>query len=170
MSVGKIFNFTVDKDRLAVKIERSFDAPLDLVWAAWTEAELLDQWWGPKPFHVETKSLDFRAGGRWLYAMVGPEGQRHWALREFTAIRPRKDFTFKSIFCDENGNVKPGTTSSLWANTFSESKGVTLVTNDIQCETLAHLEAQIKMGFKEGYTVCLDQLEELAARLAKKGK
>jgi PhnB protein len=170
MSQGKIFNFTVDKDNLTVKVERSFDAPLDLVWSAWTEAELLDQWWGPKPFRAETKSMDFSEGGRWLYAMVGPQGERHWGLKEFTRIRPRRDFAYKSIFCDENGNVKPGATASIWFNSFSESEGVTLVTNDIKCETLAHLEAQIKMGFKEGYTAGLDQLEELLARLGKMGK
>lgn len=170
MSLGKIFNFTVDKENLAVKVERSFDAPLDLVWSAWTEAELLDQWWGPKPWRAETKSMDFREGGRWLYAMVGPQGERHWALKDFTAIHPRRGFTYKSIFCDENGNVKPGTTSSLWVNTFSESEGMTLVVNDIKCESVEHLEAQIKMGFKEGYTMGLDQLEDLLARLAKKAR
>ncbi len=48
-------------------------------------------------------------------------------------------------------------------------KGITLVTNDIRCESLAHLETQIKMGFKEGYSAGLDNLDELLARL-KKGK
>jgi uncharacterized protein YndB with AHSA1/START domain len=170
MNQEKIFNFTVDKENLVVKVERSFDAPLDLVWAAWTEAELLNQWWAPKPFRAETKSMDFSEGGRWLYAMVGPEGQRHWGLKDFTQIVPRKSFTYRSLFCDENGKVNPATTASTWVNSFTESKGITLVTNDIRCETLAHLEAQIKMGFKEGYTACLDNLEELMARLTKKGK
>lgn len=170
MNPEKIFNFTVDKDNLTVKVERSFDAPLDLVWSAWTEAELLDQWWGPKPFRAETKSMDFSEGGRWLYAMVGPQGERHWALKEFTKIVPRKGFTYRSVFCDENGKVNPATTSSMWINTFAESEGITLVTNDIRCESLAHLEAQIKMGFKEGYTMGLDQLEELLARIRKAGR
>src|SRR5690606_19454002 len=100
MSLGKIFNFTVDKDNLAVKVERSFDAPLELVWSAWTESELLEQWWGPKPFRAETKSMDFSEGGRWLYAMVGPQGERHWGLKDFTKINPRTDFTYRSLFCD----------------------------------------------------------------------
>ncbi|MEO7779801.1 MAG: SRPBCC domain-containing protein [Fibrobacteria bacterium] len=169
MNTEKIFNFTVDKDKLTVKVERSFDAPLDLVWAAWTEAELLDQWWGPKPFRAETKSMDFSEGGRWLYAMVSPEGQKHWGLKNFQKIAPKKSFTYQSIFCDENGNVDPATTASTWVNSFSESKGVTVVTNDIQCETLAHMEAQIKMGFKEGYAAGLAQLDELLGRLARKG-
>ncbi len=170
MSQEKIFNFTLDKDNLTVKVERSFDAPLDLVWSAWTEAELLNQWWAPKPFKAETKSMDFTEGGRWLYAMVGPEGQRHWGLKAFTKIAPRKSFTYRSLFCDENGNVAPGTTASTWVNSFVENKGITLVTNDIRCESLAHLEAQIKMGFKEGYTACLGNLEELLAHLTKKGE
>ena len=170
MNPENIMKFTVDKENLAVKVERSFAAPLDLVWSAWTEAELLDQWWGPKPYHVETKTMDFTQGGRWLYAMVGPEGQRHWALREFTEINPRKNFTYRSVFCDEDGKVNPATTSSTWVNSFVERDGVTLVTNDIRCQSVEHLEAQIKMGFKEGYTAGLDQLQELLARLTKTGK
>jgi uncharacterized protein YndB with AHSA1/START domain len=168
MNAEKIFNFTVDKDNLAVKVERSFDAPLDLVWSAWTESEFLDQWWGPKPWHVETTSMDFSEGGKWLYAMVGPQGERHWATQTFSKINPRRNYTFRSLFCDENGKVAPTTTGSTWLNSFVERDGGILVTNDIRCDSLAHLEAQIKMGFKEGYSMGLGQLEELLARLTKK--
>ncbi len=171
MDMDKVFNFTVDKEKLSIKVERSFDAPLDLVWSAWTEAEILDQWWGPKPFRAETKIMDFREGGRWLYAMVGPEGKPvGWNAKDFTTIVPKKSFTYRSYFCDENGVAPAGMTGSIWVNSFAESKGVTMVTNDIKVDSLEHLEAHIKMGFKEGYTAGLDQLEELLARLAKKGK
>jgi uncharacterized protein YndB with AHSA1/START domain len=170
MSQGKIFNFTVDKDNLSVKVERSFDAPVDLVWSAWTESELLDQWWGPSPCHVETKSMDFSEGGKWLYAMVLPQGDRFWGSQTYSKITPRKSYTFRSLFCDENGKVDPATTGSTWVNTFVEKGGVTLVTNDIRCDSLAHLEAQIQRGFKEGYSVGLDQLDGLLARLTKKDR
>ena len=56
---------------------------------------------------------------------------------------------------------------STWINSFVESNGITLVTNIIRCDSLAHLEAQVKMGFKEGYSAGLDNLEELLARLQK---
>lgn len=170
MSLEKIFNFTVDKENLTVKVERSFDAPLDMVWSAWTEAEILDQWWAPKPWKAETKSMDFSEGGRWLYAMVGTQGERMWNLKDFKTISPRKSFTYLSFFCDENGKVNPGTTGSTWANSFAEKNGITLVTNDITVPSLEHLEAQIKRGFKDGYSVGLGQLDELLARLTKKGK
>src|SRR5690606_36527914 len=71
-SIGRIFNFVVDKDSLTVTVKRSFDAPVDLVWSAWTEANLLAQWWAPKPWKAVTKDMDFREGGRWLYAMTSP--------------------------------------------------------------------------------------------------
>ncbi len=168
MNQEKIFNFTIDKDNLTVTVKRSFDAPLALVWSAWTEAELLEQWWAPKPWWAETKSMDFSEGGQWLYAMVSPEGQKFWGLKNFSKITPQKNFVYRSYFCDENGNVKPETTGSTWNNSFTEKNGITLVTNNISCDSIEHLEAQIKMGFKEGYVACLDQLEELVARLTKK--
>lgn len=162
--------FIIDRDNLTVKVERVFDAPLDLVWSAWTEAELLDQWWGPKPCKAETKSMDFSEGGRWLYAMVIPPDKRIWGLKNFTKITPKKSFAYRSLFCDENGKVAPETTGSDWLITFAGNGGATLVTSDIRVDSLAHLEAQIKMGFKEGYTAGLNQLEEVLARLAERGK
>ena len=162
--------FIIDRENLLVKVERVFDAPLDLVWSAWTEAELLDQWWGPKPYKAETKIMDFTVGGKWLYAMVGPEGAVvGWNIKLFSRIVPRKSFAYRSLFCDENGDMKPETTGSNWDIFFFERAGVTVVTSDIRVDSLEHLEAQLKMGFKEGYTAGLDQLEELLARLRKKG-
>jgi PhnB protein len=61
--------------------------------------------------------------------------------------------------------VDPATTGSTWVNSFVETEGMTVVTTDIRCDSLAHLEAQIKMGFKEGLTACLDNLDEVLARL-----
>jgi uncharacterized protein YndB with AHSA1/START domain len=113
--------------------------------------------------------MDFREGGRWLYAMTGPEGQKHWDLKTFLKIDPTKSFSYRSTFSDENGNLAPGTQGSTWTNSFVERNGVTVVTNDIKVPSLEHLEAHIKMGFKEGYTAGLDQLEELLKGL-KTGK
>ncbi|MHB1279027.1 MAG: SRPBCC family protein, partial [Bacteroidia bacterium] len=86
MNAAVLFNFLVDKENKKIRVERSFNAPLDLVWAAWTEPEILDQWWAPKPWRAETKSMDFRVGGRWLYCMAGPEGERHWCLFDYKTI------------------------------------------------------------------------------------
>ena len=68
-----LFDFTVDKATATIHVTREFAADLDLVWDAFTKAEILDQWMGPKPWRVQTKEMDFREGGRWLYAMISPE-------------------------------------------------------------------------------------------------
>ena len=57
------FDFTVNKTNNTLTVVRAVAAPIDFVWAAWTEPELLDQWWAPKPYQTKTKSMDFREGG-----------------------------------------------------------------------------------------------------------
>ena len=69
-----------------ITVTRSFDATQEQVWQAWTEQEYLDQWWAPNPWKAETKSIEFKEGGRWLYAMVGPDNSRHWARVDFLKI------------------------------------------------------------------------------------
>ena len=169
MNKAMIFNFTVDKENKRITVERSFDAPVDLVWSAWTEAELLDQWWAPKPWRAETKSMDFSEGGRWHYSMVSPEGERHWSFFSYESISPRKRFAGHDGFCDEAGKVNDAMPVAAWTNSFAEEAGATKVTNEIRFGDLAHLETLIKMGFKEGYTMGLGNLDELLAKLQGKG-
>lgn len=168
MNTENAFEFIIDRDTLTVTVKRDFDAPVDLVWEAWTNAEILDQWWGPHPWRAETKSMDFSEGGRWLYAMVGPQGERPWDLETFVKIDPLKSFSLHNAFCDEHGVATPGAPTATWENTFVETAGRTLVTNIIRYETLDSLEEHIKMGFKEGYTLCLDQLKDLLHRLSRR--
>ncbi|MDQ3073423.1 MAG: SRPBCC domain-containing protein, partial [Bacteroidota bacterium] len=54
-----------------LQITREFAAPVEQVWNAWTNSEILDLWWAPKPWKTETKSMNFSVGGRWLYSMAG---------------------------------------------------------------------------------------------------
>ncbi|MDB5149731.1 MAG: hypothetical protein JWQ57_3751, partial [Mucilaginibacter sp.] len=55
--------FTKDLQNKKINVVRTFNAPLNLVWQAWTESDILDQWWAPKPYRAETKLMDFREGG-----------------------------------------------------------------------------------------------------------
>ena len=101
-----------------VNIRREFDAPADLIWRAWTESTLLDQWWAPKPWMTKTKSMQIKAGGNWFYAMAGPDGTEHWNRVEFTAIKDNKSFEASSSFTDDNGNHIPDLPTMHWKNVF----------------------------------------------------
>lgn len=128
------------------------------MWDAWTEKELLDQWWAPKPWKSETKSMNFREGGRRLYAMVSPEGEEHWSLINYTSITPETNFKFHDGFSDSEGNILEDMPQSDWNVNFVESGDLTTVNIEIQHQELSDLEKIIEMGFKEGMTATLEQL------------
>jgi uncharacterized protein YndB with AHSA1/START domain len=94
-----------DLNEKSILVSREFEAPLADVWRAYTESDLLDQWWGPSPWHVETKQMNFKPGGYWLYAMCGPQGEKHWARMDYLAVDHHKSFDVQDSFCDENGNI-----------------------------------------------------------------
>ncbi len=159
MKNNLLMNFTVDKDNKKINVQREFAANLDKVWAAWTTSELLDQWWAPKPYQVKTKSMDFRVGGFWLYAMVSPEGDAHWCRADYKSIEPLKSFSALDAFCDEEGQPHTTFPRSLWTNSFQQQAEHTLVSIVVAYEDLADLEKIIEMGFKEGFTMAMENLD-----------
>ncbi len=161
MKNSLLFDFVVDKSTNTVVITREFAAEIALVWDAFTVQNILDQWWAPKPWTSFTKHMDFRSGGRRLYAMRGPNGEEHWAIQDFTSITPKSNFKFIDAFSDENENVNAQMPSSEWNVDFEEDDGITTVTITIKHKSLADLEQIIDMGFKEGFTMTLDYLETL---------
>ena len=156
-------NIQVKKDLAAktIQITRSFKAPLNKVWRAFTEKELLDQWWGPQPWRAETKHMDFREGGYWLYAMVGPEGEKHWSRADFQTIEPMISIKGKDGFCDENGTMNTEMPVTEWTNVFTETAEGTTVTNTLLFESEKDLQTMVDMGFEQGYSMGLNQLEAL---------
>jgi len=60
-----------------LKITRVYDAPVRLVWEAWTDPEQVAQWWGPRGFSLTTHDKDLRPGGHWTYTMHGPDGTKY---------------------------------------------------------------------------------------------
>jgi len=157
------FEFTVDKSTKTVFINREFNAEQSLVWDAFTKQELLDQWWAPKPYKSQTKFMDFQVGGRRFYAMVSPEGQEHWSIQKYTSISPKTNFKFLNAFADKDEN--PQLPGSDWDLTFSEQNGTTKVSITIYNDSLERMEQMIEMGFKEGFTMTLNELEELLTHI-----
>jgi uncharacterized protein YndB with AHSA1/START domain len=165
MSSKLLFDFIVEKTTNTVFVNREFEADLLRVWDAFTKREILDQWWAPKPWTSQTKFMDFKVGGRRFYAMVSPEGQEHWSIQEYTSISPTTNFKYLSAFTDNDENINDELPSSKWDLNFSERNGTTLVSIIIRLKTLADLEKNIQMGFKEGFTMTLNDLEKLLKKL-----
>ncbi|MCK6616395.1 MAG: SRPBCC domain-containing protein [Cyclobacteriaceae bacterium] len=163
MNSTLLFTFQVDREYKQIKVERSFNAPLDLVWAAWTQPDILDQWWAPKPWQAQTKTMDFREGGYWLYAMVGPNNEQHWARVDFIKIIPEKFFSAIDNFCDESGVINTALPASKWENNFIGNGNQTIVKILLSFDSLNDLEKIMAMGFKEGFTAGLQNLDQYIA-------
>ena len=159
----KTSNVTVNKDvdNKKITVVREFDAPVEAVWKAWTQKELLDQWWAPKPYKAKTRTLDFREGGQWMYAMVGPDGDELWVCVDFFKIEVNKMFTCEDYFCNEKGertNEMPG---MFWNNVFTSSGSGSKVTVELTFRSAEDLNKILELGFEEGYLSALGNLDEL---------
>lgn len=159
MTTDLFFDFTLDEARKTVFITKEFDAELSLVWDAFTNADLLDQWVAPKPWTSRTKHMDFREGGRRFYAMVSPDGQEHWAIQRYTSISPMTNFKMHNAFADKD--EQPELPGSEWDYTFSEHNGRTTVRITIFNESAERMKKMIEMGFKEGFAMSMKNLETL---------
>jgi uncharacterized protein YndB with AHSA1/START domain len=158
-----LFDFTVDKATATIYITREFAADRDLVWDAFTKAEILDQWMGPKPWRVQTKEMDFREGGRWLYAMVSDENPAPtlFSLAEFIEIHPKSSFTTKNSFADGNGNpIDSGITFSITKNSFKAGDEKTTVQIVKKMASLAELEKFVALGYEKGIAMGMNNLDE----------
>lgn len=160
MKNALMMDFVVNKADNSVTVKREFAAKLPLVWDAFTKSEILDQWWAPKPWKARTKTMDFREGGHWLYAMVGPAGEEHWGFTNYKTIETQTYFSGTDGFSDSEGNVNTKMPQSTWENTFQDSGDVTLVTIQISYADLAQLETTLQMGFKEGLSMAMEGLDE----------
>lgn len=166
MKNNLLFDFTVDKAAKTVFVSKEFAAGLSLVWDAFTKQEILDQWWAPKPWVSKTKFMDFKVGGRRFYAMVGPEGQEHWSIQEFTSVTPKTNFKMLNAFADKDAN--PDLPGSEWDLDFNEQNGITKVSITIYNDSIERMENMIEMGFQGGFTMTLNYLENLLQTLSQR--
>ncbi len=153
--------FTRDLPQKKVFVVREFAAPLQEVWKAWTDPEVLDQWWAPKPWKTVTVSMNFTAGGRWLYYMKGPDGEQAYCLAEYKTITPHKSYQAIDAFCDENGVINEDFPRMDWNTRFSKSSAGTKVEIEITYASEADLLKIAELGFEEGFTMAHGNLDRL---------
>ncbi len=161
------FDFLVDREKNSITVNREFRAPRQLVWDCYTKSALLDQWFAPEPLTAKTKSMDFREGGHWHYAMIEPSGKEYWGWTEYVTIKPIDYYTTLDAFSNERGEINDELPRAKWKVKFADKGNHTLVQTMVTYDALQDLEAVIKMGMKEGLTSTLERLDTLLLNLTK---
>lgn len=88
-----------------VIIEREFNLPVEAVWKAWSEPEVLKKWWGPNNFTSPSSTIDFRESGKYLNCMRSVTGEEFWSTGIYKEIIPLRKIVMTDSFSDEKGNV-----------------------------------------------------------------
>ncbi|AKQ46794.1 hypothetical protein TH63_16040 [Rufibacter radiotolerans] len=147
----------------------ALDAPLELVYSAWTQADHLAQWWGAEGYHLEVAQLDVRPGGTFLYSMQRGDGPKLWGKFVYHEITAPDGLVFVNAFSDEDGNILRAPFSPTWPQemlnrvTLTEADGKTTVTLKISAYNASPAEEQtFAAGFdamRQGFKGTFDKLK-----------
>jgi uncharacterized protein YndB with AHSA1/START domain len=144
-----------------VTITRVFDAPRALVFRAWTDAEQLAQWWGPKGFTNPICEIDARVGGAIRIHMRAPDGSVYPMKGEILELISPERLVFTNIAVDEAGNhIIEGLTTV----TFADEGGKTRLTMHTRGSAVAAVAVAYLQGMEMGWTMSIDKLQALLAK------
>jgi uncharacterized protein YndB with AHSA1/START domain len=154
-------------------ITRVFNAPRNIVFKMWTEAQHLEKWWGPKGFNIIVKQYDLRPGGIFHYCMAG-DGFEMWGRFEYQEIVEPEKIVFINSFSDKDGNITRAPFSATWplevmnTLTLTENAGKTTLTlrggpHNATEEELIAFEGMFE-SMNQGFAGTFDQLDEYLAK------
>lgn len=159
----------------AFTLERTFNAPRELVYEAWTNPEHLAQWWGPKGFELKVKQLDPQPGGIFHYAVLSPAGDEIWAKFIFRELVPPERLVFISFFSDADGNMGSHPWAPGWPKelmnviTLADEGGKTRLTITVApinaTASQAESFAESRPSMTEGFNGTFDKLEDLLIKI-----
>ena len=152
---------TISKD--AVVIERTFDAPVDLIWQMWTDPEHFKSWYGPKGFTVPVADMDMSVGGVRLVCMASPDGSmKMWTTGEYTEIIPNERLVYTESPADENGNVVSPSAMGM-PDGYPATTEVTVLLEDLGGRTkmvMTHAGVPADSGAGGGWEQAFDKLTD----------
>lgn len=155
-------------------VTRTFNAPRDVVWKAWTQREALEEWWGPKGCAIEVEQFDASPGGTFHYSMGMPDGAKWWGIFHYEELVRPERIVFINSFSNEAGDIARAPFSDNWpkeirnAVTFHEEGGRTRIELrsqpvNVSAEEQAMFEGMFS-SMQKGFGGTFDQLEAYLAK------
>jgi uncharacterized protein YndB with AHSA1/START domain len=148
-------------------LERVFDAPRELVFKVFSEAEHLKHWWGPRGWELTVCNIDFRPGGVWHYCMkcIDKEqgdyyGYESWGKGVYKEIVEAEKIDYTDYFSDAEGNESDSMPSTDVSMLFEEYEGKTKLVSKSRYISAEALQSVLDMGMEHGITETWDRLAE----------
>lgn len=141
-----------------LSLKRTFNAPIKLVWEAWTQPEHIAQWWAPKGMKVTVVDHDFKVGGKWKYVIPMPDGSEFTSDGVYTVI-----VELEKIF--SSANFKPMTEGVEIQALFEANGEKTNFTFNVVHPTEEYCKQQEQMGFYNGWGTAFDRFEKFVYTL-----
>lgn len=152
-------------------VKRTLHAPVERLWKAWSDSVLFEQWSSPRGYTIPSAKIDFRVGGKYLFAMQDPEGKKlTWGAGVYKEIIPYSKIVYADHFSDEKGNIITPKEAGIenW-----EGPGRAMVTVEFESNgfddttiTLTHegVPKAVQDDCEAGWGECFDKLKILEER------
>lgn len=159
------------KDSGEVIITRTFDAPREQVFKAWTDCDRMMRWWGPKGFTSPACKIDLREGGEYINSMRSPDGHEYWSKGTYREIDAPEKLVMTDSFADEKGNIVPASYYGMEGDwplemmvtvTFEEQEGKTKLT--LKHSGTDKIDETNRNDMKQGWNESFDKLAESLTR------
>ncbi len=156
----------------AVVIERTFEAPVDLIWQMWTQPELFQKWYGPKGFTIPVAKMEVRVGGTRLICMASPDGSmKMWTTGKYLEIVPTRRLVYSESPADENGKVVSPSAMGM-PEGYPATTEVTVLLEDLGGRTnmvMTHAGIPADSAGAGGWTQAFDKLADQVENILKSG-
>ncbi|MBX3100189.1 MAG: SRPBCC domain-containing protein [Salinibacterium sp.] len=155
-----------DLDQLTITIVADFAAPLQRLWDAYTDPRHIERFWGPPTYPAKFLRHDAVAGGRSVYVMTGPEGDKHYGCWEWTAVDAPSAFEVLDRFADATGepNVELPAMRATFA--FEPTPEGSRLTTTSYFDSVEQMQQLLDMGVLEGTREAMAQIDTVLADLA----
>lgn len=135
-------------------IEKTFNAPVQLVWEAWTQTEHIVKWWAPNGMAIKVLEHEFKVGGKWKYSMPMPNGSEFISEGTYKEIVELKKIVTSADF-------KPMTEDVELQVLFEADGEKTKFTFSVIHTTPEYCKQQEEMGFYNGWGAAFERLEQV---------
>lgn len=158
-----VIQATKDTTALTLTVVADLSAPVERAWRLLADPRQLEQWWGPPTYPATVVEHDLSPGGKVLYFMTGPDGDRPRGWWRVLALDPPHHLQVEDGFADADWNPDPDMPSMIMHFGLEERSGGTRMTTVTTFPSREAMESLLAMGMEDGIRAAAGQMDRILA-------